>query len=81
MTKKRTTPPSDPVVAAHRAVARLTKTEDPVPKKKAVPPKDPAAVALGRKGGKSRADNLTKEQLREIGRKGAEARWGKKEKD
>ena len=43
--------------------------------------KNPHAVALGRKGGKrggkARAANLTPEQLSEIGRKGAETRWGK----
>src|SRR5579863_2219423 len=33
---------------------------------------------IGRKGGKARAENLTAEQLREIGRKGAAARWGPK---
>jgi len=41
--------------------------------------KNPHAVALGRKGGrkggKARAANLTPEQLSEIGRKGAAARW------
>lgn len=41
--------------------------------------KNPAAVALGRmgglKGGKARAKNLTAEQLAEIGKKGAAARW------
>lgn len=80
MPSPRKTPPSDPVVAAHKVVAKLTKTEDPTPKAKPAP-KDPAAVALGRKGGKSRAKNLTPEQLREIGKKGAEARWGKKGDD
>lgn len=43
--------------------------------------KNPAAVALGRKGGKkggkARAANLTPEQLAEIGRMGAAARWAK----
>ena len=46
--------------------------------------KDPHAVALGRKGGKkggpARAVKLTTDQLSDIGRKGAEARWGKKAK-
>lgn len=46
--------------------------------------KDPAAVALGRKGGlkggKARAKNLTKEQLSEIGKAGAKARWAEKDK-
>lgn len=41
--------------------------------------KDPAAVALGRKGGlkggKARAESLTAEQRREIARKAALARW------
>lgn len=43
--------------------------------------KDPAAVALGRrgglKGGKARAAKLTAEQRSEIARKAAEARWGR----
>jgi hypothetical protein len=41
--------------------------------------KDPLAVALGRrggkKGGKARAEKLSAEQLSEIGRLGASARW------
>lgn len=41
--------------------------------------KDPAAVALGRKGGlkggRARADRLTAEQRSEIARKAAQARW------
>jgi len=41
--------------------------------------KDPAAVALGRKGGlkggKARADKLTAGQRSEIARKAAAARW------
>ena len=32
----------------------------------------------GKIGGKKRAENLTAEQLSEIGKKGALARWGKK---
>ncbi len=47
--------------------------------------KNPHAVALGRKGGKkggkARAANLTPEQLAEIGRKGAEARWKGKRRE
>lgn len=42
--------------------------------------KDPAAVALGRrgglKGGKARAEKLTAEQRSEIARKAAAKRWG-----
>ncbi len=43
--------------------------------------KNPAAVALGRlggkKGGKARAEKLTPEQRKEIARIAAEARWRK----
>ncbi len=44
--------------------------------------KDPAAVALGRKGGlkggKARAANMTKEERSEAAKKAANARWEKK---
>ena len=43
--------------------------------------KDPAAIALGRKGGrkggKARAASMTPEQRREIARKAANTRWSK----
>lgn len=39
--------------------------------------KDPAAVALGRKGGKARARKLTKAELSEQGRKAVQVRWDK----
>jgi hypothetical protein len=43
--------------------------------------KDPAAVALGRKGGlkggKARANALTSEQRKEIAKKAAKTRWDK----
>lgn len=37
--------------------------------------KDKAAVSLGRRGGKARADALNKKQRAEIARKAAAARW------
>jgi hypothetical protein len=37
--------------------------------------KDPAAKALGSRGGKARAEKLSKKQRSEIARKGAKARW------
>lgn len=44
--------------------------------------KDPAAVALGRKGGlkggKARAAKLTAEQRSEIAKKAAQARWSRR---
>jgi len=42
--------------------------------------KSPAAVALGRKGGKASAQKLTHEQRREKARKAAQARWAKKKR-
>lgn len=43
--------------------------------------KDPAAVALGRKGGKSRAASMTPERRAEIAKKAADARWAAKTED
>ncbi len=37
--------------------------------------KDPAAAALGRKGGRARASKLTDEQRQAIAKKGAASRW------
>ena len=52
-----------------------------VPKEETRPAKDPAAVALGRKGGlkggPARAKKLGKKKLSEAGKKAAKARWKK----
>lgn len=40
--------------------------------------KDPAAVALGKKGGAARAVALSKKRRAEIAKKAANKRWGKK---
>jgi len=40
--------------------------------------KNPAAVALGRQGGKASAEKLTDEERREKARKAAQTRWAKK---
>ena len=42
--------------------------------------KDPAAVALGRKGGKARAETMTQRRRTEIAKKAARTRWGKKDR-
>ena len=39
--------------------------------------KDPAAAALGRKGGKARAERMTPERRAEIAKKAAATRWKK----
>lgn len=40
--------------------------------------KDPAAVALGRKGGLKSRVNLSPEERKKLAKKAAAARWGKK---
>jgi hypothetical protein len=39
--------------------------------------KDPAAVSMGKRGGKARAESMTPERREEIAKKAAEKRWGK----
>ena len=45
---------------------------DPTPEEQG---KDPAAVALGRKGGKARADGLSPKRRKAIAKKAAKVRW------
>ena len=69
---KRSSKLQDPNELAAAIVAEATE--------QAKPDKNPAAVALGRlggkKGGRARARKLTAEQRRQIARKAARARWG-----
>jgi len=78
MTKKSKTPRDINQLAAF--IAEQT-TADPKPDQSAEPQKNPAAVELGRlggkKGGKARTEKLTPEQRKEIAKKAARARWGK----
>lgn len=71
--------PRDPNRRAFNIVEEAVGNEskyDPRAKEKA---KNPAAVALGRlggkKGGKARAAKMTKKELVEAARKAAQARW------
>ena len=45
---------------------------DPTPEEQG---KDPAAVAMGKKGGKARAESMTAERRSEIAKKAADRRW------
>jgi hypothetical protein len=45
------------------------------------PEKDEAAVALGRKGGKARAERMSPERRTEIARRAAKLRWAAKTSD
>jgi hypothetical protein len=66
--------PAD-VIGAAIAVARIAtgEAEDAPPDDG----KNPAAKALGAKGGKARADAMTAERRAEIAKKAAESRWRK----
>jgi hypothetical protein len=72
----------DPVEWAHGIIQAIS--GEPVPQPTAPPDdgKDPAAVALGRKGGlkggKARAAKMTKKQRIASAKKAAAARWGKR---
>jgi len=65
--------PRDPNQRAKLIVDIVTGESDEA---KAPTEKDPAAVALGRRGGKARSEKLSAEQRSEIARKGANSRWG-----
>jgi hypothetical protein len=67
--------PRDPAQLAKLIVDIATgEVEDrpPTPEEQG---KDPAAAALGRKGGKARANSLTKKQRTEIAKRAAAKRW------
>lgn len=69
--------PRDPNQRAKAVVELATGQRTPDPP---TPPKDPAAVELGRRGGlvggKARAAKMTPEERRESASRAARARWG-----
>lgn len=74
MTPKR---PRDPNQLAKSIIDIATGQKpdrDPTPEEQG---KDPAAVAMGKKGGKARADGMTAEKRSEIAKKAADKRWQK----
>jgi len=80
MTKKR---PTDPNQLARMIVDQAT-GQEPTEEQPPVQEKNPAAVALGKlggkKGGPARAQKLTAEERSEIAKKAAFSRWGKVQK-
>jgi hypothetical protein len=83
MGKKRARKRPDPAKLGFELMQRVIAAsgdtpEEPVPD---LTGKDPAAVALGRKGGlkggKARAASMTKKQRSESAKKAAKARWSK----
>lgn len=81
---KRSSKPRDVNALARRIVDEATGDTPPEQAQPEPEPdagKDPAAVALGRrggrKGGKARAEKMTPEQRSEAARRAAKARWKK----
>jgi hypothetical protein len=77
MTDKHPKRPRDPNQLAKSIIDIATGQKpdrDPTPEEQG---KDPAAVALGKKGGKARADAMTPERRAQIARAAAERRWKK----
>lgn len=75
MTDKHPKRPRDPNQLAKSIIDIATGEKpdrDPTPEEQG---KDPAAVALGKKGGKARADAMTPERRAEIAKKAASKRW------
>jgi hypothetical protein len=67
--------PRDPAQLAKLIVDIATgevEDREPTPEEQG---KDPAAAALGRKGGAARAKSVTPERRAEIARKAADSRW------
>jgi hypothetical protein len=75
MTPKR---PRDPNQLAKSIVDIATGQKpdrDPTPEEQG---KDPAAVAMGKRGGRARAEGMTAERRAEIAKKAANSRWKSK---
>lgn len=78
MTERRPKRPRDPAQLAKLIVDIATgEVEDREPTAEEQG-KDPAAAALGRKGGKARAAGMTPERRAEIAKKAARLRWAAK---
>jgi hypothetical protein len=74
MAKRPKKPPRDPNMLAKLIVDIAT---GDAPDTVTVDGKDPAAVSLGKRGGKARAKSLTPEKRKAIAKKAAESRWKK----
>jgi hypothetical protein len=66
--------PRDPNQLAKSIIGIATGQVDDSPDKSG---KDPAAQALGRKGGKARSEALSPKKRREIAKKAAKSRWNR----
>ena len=66
--------PAD-VIASAVKVMRIATGEEPEEIEKTDDGKDAAAVSLGRRGGKARAEKLTADRRSEVARQAAKSRW------
>jgi hypothetical protein len=84
MPKRSSKPQKDTQQLARTVLDKIGPDAEPKPKRKPESKKNPAAVALGRLGGKiggpARAAALTEKRRAEIARKAAAARWLKPSK-
>jgi hypothetical protein len=86
MTKKQIKDLEDANASGFRAVRHVIETTEGLPANNSAPVcppgKNPAAWALGQlgasKGGKARAENLSKSRRKSIAKQAARARWGDK---
>ncbi len=69
--------PAD-VIANAIKVARIATGEEPEEIEKTDDGKDAAAVSLGRRGGKARAEKMTAEERRRVAQIAAKAKWAAK---
>jgi len=75
MPVKRPKRPRDPAQLAKLMIdiaSGEVEDREPTPEQRG---KDPAAAALGRKGGRARAERMSPEQRRAAARKAAKSRW------
>ncbi len=66
--------PADPIATAVK-VMRIATGEEEETVEKTDDGKDAAAVSLGRRGGKARAEKMSPKRRAEIAKKAAKARW------
>jgi hypothetical protein len=65
----------------HHVTDRCVSVQECYDKNEPMPRKNPAAVELGRRGGKATAENRTEEQRSDAARKAVQARWAKAKKE
>ena len=68
---------ADVIAKAVKIGSIATRQEEEVYDRQETSGKDPAAVSMGKRGGKARAEKMTPGRRAEIAKKAAEKRWGR----